>query len=61
MRALVSATGVNADILGLGETVGMIRVATQADMVARRQDRSTTRRCSPIRTWPPSSSKAGAS
>jgi imidazolonepropionase-like amidohydrolase len=38
MRALVSATRVNADIIGLGETVGMIRVGMRADMVAWRQD-----------------------
>ncbi|WP_433696794.1 amidohydrolase family protein [Nocardiopsis sp. CA-288880] len=38
MRALVSATSVNADILGLGGTVGMIRVGMRADMVAWRQD-----------------------
>jgi len=34
MQALVSATSVNADILRLGETVGLIRVGMQADMVA---------------------------
>ncbi|GAA1452079.1 amidohydrolase family protein [Nocardiopsis tropica] len=38
MRALVSATSVNADILGLGGTVGMVRVGMRADMVAWRQD-----------------------
>ncbi len=34
MQALVSATSVNADILGIGETVGMIRVGMAADLVA---------------------------
>ncbi|WP_237710818.1 metal-dependent hydrolase family protein [Saccharopolyspora spinosa] len=34
MQALVSATSVNADILGLSETVGVIRVGMRADMVA---------------------------
>lgn len=38
MLALVSATRVNADILGLGETVGTIRVGMRADLVAWRQD-----------------------
>jgi imidazolonepropionase-like amidohydrolase len=38
MHALVSATSVNADILGIGETVGTIRVGMQADMVAWQQD-----------------------
>ena len=38
MQALVSATSVNADILGLGGNVGMIRVGMRADMVAWRQD-----------------------
>ncbi|MEU1973170.1 amidohydrolase family protein [Microbacterium sp. NPDC019599] len=38
MQALVSATRVNADIVGLGETVGMIRVGMRADLVAWRQD-----------------------
>ncbi|APC33621.1 hypothetical protein A9R04_02365 [Nocardiopsis dassonvillei] len=38
MRALVSATGVNADILGLGGTVGTIRVGMRADMVAWRRN-----------------------
>lgn len=38
MRALVSATSVNADILGLADTVGTIRVGMQADMVAWRDD-----------------------
>lgn len=34
MQALVSATSVNADILGIGETVGRLRVGMAADMVA---------------------------
>lgn len=34
MQALVSATRVNADILGIGDTVGMLRVGMAADMVA---------------------------
>jgi imidazolonepropionase-like amidohydrolase len=34
VQALVSATSVNADILGLGETLGRIRVGMQADLVA---------------------------
>lgn len=38
MQALVSATSVNADILGVGETVGMIRVGMQADLVAWRHN-----------------------
>lgn len=38
MRALVSATSVNADILGLGGSVGMIRVGMRADLVAWRRD-----------------------
>jgi imidazolonepropionase-like amidohydrolase len=38
MQALVSATSVNADILGLGETVGTIRVGMQADLVAWQED-----------------------
>jgi imidazolonepropionase-like amidohydrolase len=38
MQALVSATSINADILGLGETVGMIRVGMRADLVAWQQD-----------------------
>jgi imidazolonepropionase-like amidohydrolase len=38
MRALVSATSVNADILGLGGKVGTIRVGMRADMVAWRRD-----------------------
>jgi imidazolonepropionase-like amidohydrolase len=38
MQALVSATRVNADIVGLGETVGMIRVGMRADLVAWRHN-----------------------
>lgn len=38
MHALVSATSVNADILGLGTTVGLIRVGMQADLVAWQSD-----------------------
>jgi imidazolonepropionase-like amidohydrolase len=38
MRALVSATSVNADILGIGRAVGLIRVGMQADMVAWQND-----------------------
>jgi imidazolonepropionase-like amidohydrolase len=38
MDALVSATRVNAEILGVGETVGMIRVGMQADLVAWQRD-----------------------
>lgn len=38
MHALVSATSVNADILGLGETVGQIRVGMQADLVVWQRD-----------------------
>ncbi|WP_136042223.1 MULTISPECIES: metal-dependent hydrolase family protein [unclassified Microbacterium] len=34
MQALVSATSVNAGILGIGDTVGMLRVGMAADMVA---------------------------
>lgn len=34
MAALVSATSTNAGILGVGETVGQIRVGMQADLVA---------------------------
>jgi imidazolonepropionase-like amidohydrolase len=34
MQALVSATSVNADILGLGQTTGQIKVGLQADLVA---------------------------
>ncbi|MEU0790715.1 amidohydrolase family protein [Amycolatopsis sp. NPDC005961] len=38
MEALVSATSVNAGILGLGETVGTIRVGMRADLVAWHRD-----------------------
>lgn len=38
MQALVSATSVNAEILGIGESVGVIRVGMQADMVAWQSD-----------------------
>jgi imidazolonepropionase-like amidohydrolase len=38
MHALVSATSVNAGILGLGETVGTIRAGMRADLVAWHQD-----------------------
>ena len=38
VRALVSATSVDADILGPGGTVGTVRVGMRADMVARRRD-----------------------
>jgi imidazolonepropionase-like amidohydrolase len=38
MQALVSATSVNADILGLGESVGTIRVGMKADLVAWQED-----------------------
>ncbi|SMY05067.1 Imidazolonepropionase [Brevibacterium sp. 239c] len=38
MRALVSATSVNAQILGVGETVGKIGEGMLADMVAWRED-----------------------
>jgi imidazolonepropionase-like amidohydrolase len=38
MQALVSATSVNADILGIGESVGMIRVGMRADLVAWQRD-----------------------
>ncbi|MGW7578180.1 amidohydrolase family protein [Streptomyces sp. NPDC054765] len=38
MQALVSATSVNANILGLGETLGLIRVGMQADLAAWRRD-----------------------
>jgi len=34
MQALASATNVNANILGLGETLGMVRVGLRADLVA---------------------------
>lgn len=38
MQALVSATSVNADILGIGDTVGTLRVGMSADLVAWRQN-----------------------
>ena len=38
MQALVSATSVNANILGVDEAVGLIRVGMQADMVAWQSD-----------------------
>jgi len=38
MQALVSATSVNAKILGLEDLVGMVRVGMQADMVAWQSD-----------------------
>jgi imidazolonepropionase-like amidohydrolase len=38
MQALVSATSVNANLLGIGETVGQIRVGMQADLVAWQSD-----------------------
>ena len=38
MAALVSATSVNADILGVGEVVGTLRVGMQADLVAWQND-----------------------
>ncbi len=38
MQALVSATSVNADILGLGDTVGRIAVGMQADLVVWQSD-----------------------
>ena len=38
MQALVSATSVNANILGVEELVGMVRVGIQADMVAWQND-----------------------
>lgn len=38
MAALVSATSVNAQILGLGDTVGTIAVGQRADLVAWRSD-----------------------
>jgi imidazolonepropionase-like amidohydrolase len=38
MQALVSATTVNAEILGISETVGQIRVGLQADLVAWQTD-----------------------
>lgn len=38
MQALVSATSVNADIIGLGDTVGTIREGMAADLVAWRRN-----------------------
>lgn len=38
MQALVSATSVNAGILGLAESVGLIRTGMQADLVAWQND-----------------------
>ena len=38
MHALVSATSVNADILGIGDSVGTIAVGMQADLVAWQRD-----------------------
>ncbi|MEV0110457.1 amidohydrolase family protein [Nocardia sp. NPDC050799] len=38
MQALVSATSVNANILGVDEVVGTVRVGMRADMVAWQQD-----------------------
>lgn len=38
MQALVSATSVNADILGIGGTVGLIQVGMRADLVAWERD-----------------------
>lgn len=38
MQALVSATSVNAGILGISDTVGMLRVGMAADMVAWAQN-----------------------
>jgi imidazolonepropionase-like amidohydrolase len=38
MQALVSATSVNADIVGLGGTVGLIQVGMRADLVAWERD-----------------------
>ena len=38
MQALVSATRVNADILGIAETVGLIQVGMRADLVAWQRD-----------------------
>jgi imidazolonepropionase-like amidohydrolase len=38
MQALVSATSVNADILGLGASVGTIAVGMRADLVAWRHN-----------------------
>ena len=38
MQALVSATSVNANILGVDEVVGMVRVGMQADLVVWQND-----------------------
>lgn len=38
MQALVSATSVNAEVLGLAESVGTIRVGMRADLVAWQRD-----------------------
>ncbi len=38
MQALVSATSVNADILGLGDSVGSVAVGMRADLVAWQRD-----------------------
>ena len=38
MQALVSATSVNADILGVGETVGTVRAGMRADLVVWQKD-----------------------
>ncbi|RZL67913.1 MAG: amidohydrolase family protein, partial [Rhodococcus sp. (in: high G+C Gram-positive bacteria)] len=38
MQALVSATSVNADILGVGDTVGMVRVGMRADLAVWQRD-----------------------
>ncbi|OZD72930.1 peptidase M38 [Rhodococcus sp. 06-1059B-a] len=38
MQALVSATSVNANILGVGDTVGMVRVGMRADLTVWQED-----------------------
>jgi len=38
MQALVSATSVNADILGIADAVGTIAVGMRADLVAWQRD-----------------------
>lgn len=38
MQALISATSVNANILGVGEVVGMVRLGMQADLVVWQND-----------------------
>jgi imidazolonepropionase-like amidohydrolase len=38
MQALVSATSVNADILGVGDTVGTVRVGMRADLAVWQRD-----------------------